>query len=236
MPLRPDPDRPGWLTLTDAHGAEVGTFLRGERDGRPLADLFERDTTPEDAVPAILAELRGWRIAADEALGEALIAAGARPVRHAHVYTHHLQSVPGPGEGEPLGAHTVDDLVPAFAAAFGPDHPDGVRDPRSALAHATGDELLDASGVIVRDGRVVAGIIIGRFEGEPPFGGPWVMELFRDPAHPGTGRALLERALHRAAEAGLPALGLAVTEGNPATRLYEAVGFRRVLTAVSVDL
>jgi ribosomal protein S18 acetylase RimI-like enzyme len=62
------------------------------------------------------------------------------------------------------------------------------------------------------------------------------MELFRDPAHPGTGRALLERALQRAAAAGLPALGLAVTDGNPAARLYEAVGFRRVLSSRSVDL
>jgi GNAT superfamily N-acetyltransferase len=236
MPLRPDPDRPGWLTLTDLHGTAVGAFLRGERDGRPLADLFERETTPEDAVPAILIELRGWRIAGDEALGEALIAAGGRSVRHAHVYTHDLEAIPGPGEGEPLGERTVDDLVAAFAAAFGPDHPDGVRDPRTSLLHATDGELLDASGVFVRDGEVVAAVLIGRFEGEPPFGGPWVMELFRDPAHPGTGRALLERALQRAAAAGLPALGLAVTDGNPAARLYEAVGFRRVLSSRSVDL
>jgi GNAT superfamily N-acetyltransferase len=175
-------------------------------------------------------------VAGDAALGTALIAAGARPIRHAHVYTHDLRDLPGAGEGEPLGDRTADDLAPAFAAAFGPDHPDGDRDPHASLHHLTGGELLDASGVSVRDGGVVAAILIGRFEGEPPFGGPWVMELFRDPAHPGTGRALLERALHRTAAAGLPALGLAVTDGNPAARLYEALGFRRVLSARSVDL
>jgi GNAT superfamily N-acetyltransferase len=236
MPLRPDPARPGWLTLTDDRGALVGRFLRGERDGRPLADLFEYATTPAAAVPAIVAELRGWRVAGDAALGTALIAAGARPVRHAHVYTHDLKAIPSPGEGEPLGDRTIEDLVPAFAAAFGPGHPDGDRDPHASLQHLPGGELLDASGVIVRGGAVVAALLIGRFEGQPPFGGPWVMELFRDPAHPGTGRALLERALHRAAAAGLPALGLAVTDGNRAAGLYEAVGFRRVLSSRSVDL
>jgi GNAT superfamily N-acetyltransferase len=236
MPLQPDPARPGWLTLTDARGVRIGRFARTERDGRPMADLFERAAAPAAAVPAILAQLPGWRIAADEALGEALIAAGARPVRHAHVYTHDLQAIPGPGEGEPLGDHTIDELVPVFAAAFGPGHPDGPRDPRASLHHITDGELLDASGVIVRDGRVVAGILVGRFAGEPPFGGPWVMELFRDPAHPGTGRALLERALHEVKAAGLPALGLAVTDGNPAAGLYEAVGFRRAISAWSVDL
>jgi hypothetical protein len=236
MPLQRDPARPGWLTLTDDRGALVGRFVRGERDGRPLADLFERATSPVAAVPAILAELRGWRVAGDADLGVALIAAGARPVRHAHVYTHDLKAIPGPGEGEPLGDHTVDELAPVFAAAFGPGHVDGDRDPVASLHHLTGGELLDASGVIVRDGRVVAAILVGRFEGEPPFGGPWVMELFRDPAYPGTGRALLERSLHRVAAAGLPALGLAVTEGNPAVGLYEAVGFRRVLSSRSVDL
>jgi hypothetical protein len=236
MPLRPDPERPGWLTLTDDRGTPVGRFLRGERDGRPLADLFERFSTPDATVPAIVKELPGWRVAADEALGEALIAAGARPFRHAHVYSHDLRRLPGPGEGEPLGDHTLDDLAPAFAAAFRPDHPDGIRDPRASLHHLTSGQLLDASGVIVCEGRVVAAILVGRFDHPPPLGGPWVMELFRDPAYPGTGRPLLERALHRIAEDGLPALGLAATHGNPAVRLYEAVGFRRVLSARSVDL
>ncbi len=236
MPLRPDPARPDWSTLVDDRGTLVGSFLRTERDGRPMADLFERAVAPEAAVPAILADLRGWRIGADADLGEALIAAGARPVRHAHVYTHALRDLPGRGAGEPLGDRTIDDLAPAFAAAFAPDHPDGLRDARSSLHHVTGGQLLDASGVIVRDGRVVAAILVGRFPGEPPLGGPWVMELFRDPEHPGTGRAALERALHRSAAAGLPGLGLAVTDGNRAIGLYEALGFRRVLSARSVDL
>jgi hypothetical protein len=34
----------------------------------------------------------------------------------------------------------------------------------------------------------------------------------------------------------LPALSLAVTDGNPAVRVYDALGFERVLTSFSVEL
>jgi GNAT superfamily N-acetyltransferase len=70
------------------------------------------------------------------------------------------------------------------------------------------------------------------------FGGPWVAQLFRDPdpALAGLGRALLQCALSRATAAGLPALSLAVSEGNTAVRLYEALGFERVLSTFSIDL
>src|SRR5690242_4643374 len=99
MPLRPEPGRPGWLTLLDEDRRPVGTFLRAERDGRPLADLFEVATTLDAAVPAILRELAGWRIAGDEALGHALVAAGGVLRRHAHVYTHDLRDLPAAPEG-----------------------------------------------------------------------------------------------------------------------------------------
>ena len=59
-----------------------------------------------------------------------------------------------------------------------------------------------------------------------------MIELFRHPAHRGIGRALLERAL---ALVDGPALGLMVTEGNPARALYEALGFRLVHTALVVQ-
>jgi ribosomal protein S18 acetylase RimI-like enzyme len=68
----------------------------------------------------------------------------------------------------------------------------------------------------------------------PPYGGPWVTQLFRGPGGRGAGRALLMRALGIATADGLPALGLAVTHGNPAQRLYEELGFRLLLTSFSV--
>ncbi len=177
MPLRRDPARPGWLTLVDGRGRPVGTFLRAERDGRPLADLFEAAIAPDEAVPAILAELRGWRVAADEPLARELLT----------------------------------------ERQFGP--------------------VLACSGVALdAGGTPVAASIVTGAPGEPPFGGPWVILVFRAPGHPGAGRALLARALRIAARDGLPGLGLAVTHGNPAARLYEDLGFRRILSGMSVDL
>jgi hypothetical protein len=154
MPLRPDPARPGWLTLLDGRGRPVGSFLRAERDGRPLADLFEAAIAPDEAVPAILAELRGWRVAADEPLARALVAAEHR-------------------------------------------HP---RARRAAVRRPMGDPRLPRARSSRHRPR---------------------------PARPGAAHRRARRA------AGL---GLAVTHGNPAARLYEDLGFRRILSGMSVDL
>jgi len=248
MPLRPDPARPGWLTLLDARGRPIGSFLRAERDGRPLADLFEAAMAPADAVPAILDELRGWRIAADEPLARALVAAGGIPGRHAHVYTHDLRALPPVPTGFRLVAldHSPEELAPVLDAAFPPDHPDFAggrerQDPvtelRELLTEYRFGPVLDCSGVALdATGAPVAANIVTGAPGEPPFGGPWVILVFRAPGHPGAGRALLARGLRIAARDGLPALGLAVTHGNPAARLYEDLGFRLVLSGMSVDL
>jgi GNAT superfamily N-acetyltransferase len=234
--------------LVDADGAEIGAFLYVEREDRRVADLFEPapDLPLKRIVAAIRAELRGWRIAGDERLGAALLDAGARPVRHGHVLTHDLETIPSETGGFALAPfdHAAAALVPAYLVAYGPGHPDFAtregEDPQAELAQLlSGGELgpvLACSGAALDGDRVVGAIIVTDSPGEPPFGGPWVCELFRDPAHPGTGRALLEHALNGAQAAGLPALSLAVTTGNPAQRLYESVGFRRVLTTLSVDM
>jgi GNAT superfamily N-acetyltransferase len=131
------------------------------------------------------------------------------------------------------------DLLPAFRAAHPPGPPDHDPEPEAhleaTLAGTGFGPLLDCSGLALdAEGRVIGAILITDIGGEPPFKGPWVIEVFRDPAHPGTGRALLERALHRGA--GLPGLGLAVTEGNHARGLYAALGFRTVFSTLAVDI
>jgi GNAT superfamily N-acetyltransferase len=90
---------------------------------------------------------------------------------------------------------------------------------------------LPATGLANVDDRIVAAILVGTIpDAPPPFGGPWIMEVFSIAR--GAGRALLQRALHRSEGS----LGLAVTEDNPAIRVYESLGFRRTPTAYSVDL
>ena len=130
----------------------------------------------------------------------------------------------------------------AYLAAYPPGHIDhrdetyeqALRDLEDYVSGRAFGPLLRGSGLAVdREGAVVGAILIGMLPGDPPLNGPWLIEIFRHPGHRGTGRALLERAL---AIADLPALGLAVTEGNPARRLYDAVGFRLVRTALVVRI
>ena len=233
--------------LRDASGP-VGTYDHDERGGHVYADLFRREpgVSVERAARAVLADLRGMRIAGDEPLGRALIAAGGEALRHAHLMSHDLSERPPVPEPPGYGLTDVDrpaaDLMDAHRAAYPTGHVDH-RDesPERTLAdlenYVTGREfgpLLRGSGLAVApDGAVVGAILIGTLPGDPPLNGAWVIEVFRHPAHRGIGRALLERAL---AITDVPALGLMVTEGNPARRLYERLDFRVVQTALVVQI
>jgi ribosomal protein S18 acetylase RimI-like enzyme len=228
--------------LRDGAGP-VGTYERDERGGAVYADLFRREpgVSAERAARAVLADLRGMRIAGDEALGRALIAAGGKATRHGHLMSHDLAE--RPVWSEPPGYRLTDvdrpaaDLLDAYVAAFPPAHvdhrPEPLADLEKDLAGAEFGPLLRGSGLAVRGDAVVGALLLGTLPGDPPFNGPWVIELFRHPEHRGIGRALLERGL---ALIDGPALGLMVTEGNPARILYERLGFRLVHTALVVQI
>ena len=201
----------------------------------------------ERALPAILAELRGWRIAGDEVLGRALVAAGGIQARHAHVYSHDLtgeRPEPHPPAGITLTPmdRPAADLLPAYLAAHPVDHVDGpVIAGEDSGRHLAGilegslGPMLSGSGVAVdADGRVAGAILVTRLGGaESPFGGPWVMELFRDPRDRGAGRALLERALARHRRADARPRGDPRQPGGAPLRRTR---LPRVHTAFSVDL
>jgi GNAT superfamily N-acetyltransferase len=224
------------MRLHDAGGTPIADYRRLDDEGRAVTDLH---VPVERAVPAMLAQWRGLRVSAPEPLGRALAAAGATPVRHAHVYSHDLRERPAVPEGFAFtpADRPANELLPAYRAAFRPGHPDQADADGHNLAGILAGELgrlLEASGLVVAgDGRVLAGILVTETDGTAPFTGPWVMELFRDPSARGTGRALLERAL---ALTPPPALGLTVTDGNPAIGLYRTLGFRRVYSIYSVKL
>ncbi len=244
VPIIPAPDGSARRTLTDPDGVPVAHYTHAERDGRVVADLLELELPVERALPVILAELRGMRVAGPEALGRALLAAGATPGRHAHVYSHDLRERPAIMAGFELTPidRPATELLPVYLAAHPPEHvdfplianEDSLRHLSRVLADGLGP-LLDCSGLAIENGRLVGAILVAEAtDATPPVGGPWVMELFRAPDAPGAGRALLQRAL---ALCEGPALGLTVTEGNHrAERLYRALGFERAFTAFSVDL
>jgi GNAT superfamily N-acetyltransferase len=234
--------------LLDAAGAPIGRYDHDERHGVVYADLFLREpgVSAERAAATVLVDLKGMRIAGDEALGRELVAAGGQPLRHAHLMSHDLSERPALPDVPGYRLTEVDrpaaDLMDAFLAAYPPGHPDH-RAETYERAHAAIDgyvrghefgPLLRGSGLAVApDGAVAGAMLIGALPGDPPLNGPWIIEVFRHPAHPGVGRALIERAL---AIADVPALGLMVTDGNPARRLYERVGFRLVHTALVVQI
>jgi hypothetical protein len=238
VPIVGDIDHPERRTLTDEHGAPIARFVHVERDGRIIADLLTLEVPVDRALAYVVKELAGMRIAAPEGLGRALERHGARLYRHSHVYTHDLRERPALSDDyvcTPVD-RPASELLPAYLEAFAPGHPDRL-EADEAAQHLAGcvagklGGLLPGSGLVVIDDKVVAAILIGSFaDAPPPFGGPWILEVFSTAR--GAGRALLRRALTLTEGS----LGLAVTEGNPAMRVYESLGFRRVFTAYTVDL
>ena len=118
--------------------------------------------------------------------------------------THDLRDVPA--EVDPrvvpltVGAPELMPVAPARLPARAPGLRVRQRRPtrsaRCSPASVVGP-LLACSRMAVVDGRVAGAAIVNAFPGEPPTAGPWLAELFRDPAYPGIGRALLRGALDR---------------------------------------
>jgi GNAT superfamily N-acetyltransferase len=240
VPIVGDIDHPERRTLVDENGLPIARFVHVHRDARDIADLLELHVPTERALPYVLSELGGMRIGGSEELGRALVAAGARPYRHSHAYSHDLTHRPRIAPGFDLTPvdRPASELLPVYLAAFAPGHPDRLEAPEAAR-HLDGivagklGGLLPGSGLALKDGEVVGAVLIGSIaDAPPPFGGPWIMEVFRAPHARGAGKALLQRALNRTDGS----LGLAVTHGNPAEKVYAALGFKRVLTTYSVDL
>ncbi len=240
-------------------GRPMLRYLRGDGE-HPLADLARVLAPVDQAVPAVLRELAGWQIATDDReLEQGLVQGGATLVRHAHVLSFDLAADVGrvdaawaqPALAESLRLTGVDRPAAALAAvelaAFPPGHPDHESTVDShaeqmlqGLLDGTtvGPFLPAASGLVLDGERVVAFLLANRMPGDPPLGGPWLSDVARDPDpdYRGVGTALVRRALTVLAEAGEPAFGLAVSEGNPARGLYESLGFRHRHSARRLQL
>jgi L-amino acid N-acyltransferase YncA len=255
MPLADDPSRSRGRVLTRQDGTPLARFVEGTRDRRRLADLLEPEpgADREAVADAIARELAGWKVAADPQTGRALVARGARPTRHAHIRSRDLAEHPPdeparPPAGVTLGPldRSAAELAELYAAAYPPGHADWTYIPApvdyaadlaAVLDGVIAGPLLESSRLATtRDGTPVGVLAVTEIEGAPPVGGPWVAELFRAPgaAYRGTGRALLLAGMHAARQAGLGTLGLAVSDGNPAERLYASLGFELVLSSLVV--
>ena len=248
-----------WKALSDARGP-VLRYVAEDREGTPIADLARvvSGRTAADAAASATVHLPAWLLATEDlALANRLVMAGATPKRHAIVMQCDLRE-PLPAEVEdprftwqPLP--TTDDserwtaILPSWRAAFPADHPDHFAgdDPLAIgfiMRLVDGSELgpLHRSSTLLADatGRPVAGIIINVRSQDPPWGGPWIADLWRDPSLRGTavGPLLIAHAKRLLADDGFVSLGLAVTSGNPARKTYQEQCFRTVVESQTLLL
>lgn len=230
-------------------GEAVADYRVGDRGGRPAAlDLRRRGgVAPAVVADGVVAALPGWVVAADVEVAQCLVAAGGRAGRHLHGYAYDLgrdvdvdvaaaEVAVGFGT-RPVGAVSWHELYDMWVAAYPPGHPDHVEpvEPRGLAGLFEGDvlgPLLACGAVAFDDGRPVGAVIVNDAE----VIGPWVGEVFRDAGarYAGLGARLLRYVLARAARDGVSKIGLAVTEGNPARRVYERIGFRQTGTVLYV--
>jgi ribosomal protein S18 acetylase RimI-like enzyme len=240
-----------WSELLDRDGPAL-LYVEGTRDGLPIADLARVAPTRavDEAADLALARLPGWLLATeDEPLARALLQRGATQVRQARVMTvdtsaHRAAPVL---DTVPRSSLPVREFLPGWRAAYPaghPDHEEGSDDDVVARCWEWYDEPEwlarehRSSGLVVRNGRVVAGIIISLRPQPVPYGGPWVHDVWvtAEARGEGLGSRLLDQAMRLLDEDGLPTLGLAVSEGNPARGTYERLGFTTVLEAWTVHL
>jgi ribosomal protein S18 acetylase RimI-like enzyme len=242
------PDR---TRLYDDSGGLLLVYSESQdaRDGRPWADgAWRPASAPIDAtVAAVTDRLHGHAFStSDEELARSLQAAGAGQLRHAHMLSHPLDNlVPSAADDpelavEPLTAGQLSRhaqrLGELHHAAYPVGHVDHTEDDVSAAvqhirAIGRGEllgPLMEVSRVAVSAGRIVGACLVVDRDGTPPDGGPWVIDIFRDPTSPvrGVGAALLSGALAAAQSAGLSGVSLAVSHQNTrALGLYTRVGF-----------
>ena len=237
--------------MSDDHGRVVLCFSMGEslRDGHPWADgvWVPPSVSTERAGTLAIQAMPGWILStSDRSLAHYLLTADARERRHAHSMSSPLsplgerQPIPSGLHVEPLSTAQVDRHALTLGAlnlrAYPAHHPDAFAGDEAAAvsevrAIARGELLgpmMPESRIALLDGRIVGACFVVDRPGEPPFGGPWVIDLFRDPRVPvkGIGAALLTFVMMAAREARLPGLSLVVSHDNTKARhLYEQLGF-----------
>ncbi|OZV79990.1 GNAT family N-acetyltransferase [Micromonospora echinospora] len=253
MPVRPDPeDRADSLLVAD-DGTELARMRLRDEAGKRVATAVSPlpGTVRSQLAEQVRRDLAGYRLeTSDDGLVAVLVAGGVELHRAATDMRHGLTRVPAPvalPAGWSLGSPGWDDdLAEGLAAAYGPDHPDGrwqARHTEQVRAMFDGGEpvppLLAASARLVDpDGRSAGHVLCA---GPVPWTDDacaWIVNLAVTPRAQGRGfgRTLLTHALRGAHEAGLPAVGLSVADGNPARRIYDSAGFRPLVRVFSVLL
>jgi ribosomal protein S18 acetylase RimI-like enzyme len=253
MSLVTEDPHAAWIDRTPLYD-EVGklifmfTLAEGTRSGLPWADgVWRPDDTPVPrARDAALSTFAGHALStSDSALAEALLEVGATELRHAHSMSHSLDRIPEVEadswlEVRPLRAADLATHAQALGEvsfrAYPTDHPDHEFDDLTAVvdelrAIGRGEVLgpfLDVSTVARVDGSIVGACLVVDRDGVAPDGGPWIVDVFRDPEAAATriGSRVIAASLAAAKSAGLASVSLAVSHTNAnAVQLYTHLGF-----------
>ena len=234
-------------TLRDDDGRALADIEVIPRGAAPRADVVVLAGDAVEAVAdAVWSRLPGFRVSVTDHDGVAdrLLTLGASPGRHLLAMELDLRTGvpvarPSAVTVGPMEVDRTADYGAIVSRAYPPGHPDhepGDAEPegaaRTVAALLRGEQVgpwLPEASFDARDGdRVLGAVLLSEMPPSMTYqGGPWVTEIFVDPAATGQGigGTLLARAAAAVAAAGRPTLGLAVTVGNPAQRLYEALGF-----------
>ncbi len=187
---------------------------------------------------------------------ERLIGSGGRVLRHsaemsADVRSRSTASPARLPDGLRLAAvdRGAEEIAASAARATPPDHvdyPTWAAIDRVAYWKAlldgriTGKVMRRASRLLIGPGGAVGGAVIVTERGRTAWwpGGAWIPEIFVIPqlqGH-GVGSGMLDFALTACMRLGYDKVGLTVTYGNPARRLYERTGFAVFLETWSIDV
>lgn len=260
--LDPDDRSPGPRDVLDAAGRVVARLDIADRVDWMQADVtwWSADLTAGALGAILAADLGGLRVAStDEPLVAALVRAGGTVARRGTQLEYDATAAPPPREWldrtERDGVRLVDyrpvdaEIAAGWFSAYPPDHPDhnpaltgvedAINDLRRTQRGAVTGSFSDASALAADHAdAVLGGIMVTLMRPNPHWAGPWVPDVFTRPEARGRGigERLVRYAVAAVAAAGERGLALSVSDGNPARRLYERVGFRPTITFASVAM
>jgi len=238
------------VLLSDAGGIPLARYRWRDDLGEQVVSGFRPlpGVSPDRIAAQAVRALPGRRVTMlDEQVARAFAGVGGTLVRAATDLHRDLAELPAPppvAAGWALEGHRWDvDLTGVLRAAYPPDHPDHGDRVTRLQGLLSGDQalpLLPGASARLRDpGGHSAGQVLT--VGPVPWGErpcAWVLDLAVTPRAQGRGfgAALLVHAMGGTRDAGLPTIGLTVTDGNPARHLYDRMGFRPVLRTFTMRL
>jgi predicted N-acetyltransferase YhbS len=231
-------------TIRDFAGTPVAEYVDIGRLGPPRAEMLRPLGDVEAAVAPVVAQLAGYRCSCiDAGLSDALVAAGVEHLRQFSFMSVDLQgepvrwpdvSLPDGVSVRTLTAADIDELTELELRAFPPGHVDHHSNDLEEVRTSNFERITDPArplmphALLALHGAVAVGVVTTQYVGRiPGVTGPWLTNIARDPdaRWVGLGAAMVSSVLSSLRRDGYERAYLAVTDGNPARKVYGRAGF-----------